>query len=83
MFQINVEPLTLSEDFPCLGRTFSYNNNDWAVVNQNLHKAQRHWVMVARATEKTGATVRYRGAIYKSVEKVVLFYSSKIWVVTA
>ena len=38
--------------------------------------------MVARVLENAGATVRSRGEIYKAVEKSVLLYSSKRFLVT-
>ena len=38
--------------------------------------------MLARVLERTGETVRARGAMYKSVAQSVLLYGSKIWVVT-
>ena len=38
--------------------------------------------MVDRVLERMGATVCYRGAIYKSVEQFVLLYGIKTWVVT-
>ena len=34
-----------------------------------------------RVLERTGATVRARGAMYKAVKQSVLLYDSKIWVV--
>ena len=38
--------------------------------------------MVARVLERTVATVRERGAMYKAVVQLVILYVSKIWVVT-
>ena len=38
--------------------------------------------MVARVTERTGATVRSQGAMYKAVVQSVLLYGRKSWVVT-
>ena len=38
--------------------------------------------MVARVLERTGATVRARGAMYKVVAQLVLLYGIKILVVT-
>ena len=38
--------------------------------------------MVARVLERKGATLQARGAMYKVVAQSVLFYGSKIWVVT-
>ena len=77
-----MEYLPLSEALPYLFQTIAYNNSDWLAVYQNLQKSRRQWVMVARVMERTGATVRDRGAMYKSVAQSVLFYRSKRWVVT-
>ena len=38
--------------------------------------------MVDMVLKRMGATVCYRGAIYKSVEQFVLLYGIKTWVVT-
>ena len=38
--------------------------------------------MIARVLERTGATVRARGAMYKAVAQPVLLYGSESWVVT-
>ena len=38
--------------------------------------------MVARVLERTGEMVRARGAIYKAVSQLVLFYGRWSWVVT-
>ena len=38
--------------------------------------------MLVRVLEITGAAVWSRGEMYKSVAQSVLFYGSKIWVVT-
>ena len=38
--------------------------------------------MVERVLERTGETVRARGAMYKAVAQSVLLYGSKSWVVT-
>ena len=48
----------------------------------NLRKARWRWVMIARVLEKTGATVRDPGEMYKAVEQSVLLYGRKSWVVT-
>ena len=48
---------------------------------RNLRKAQRRWGVISRVLEKTGATVRSWGMIYKAVAQSVLLYSSDIWVV--
>ena len=81
-FQINAKTLPPSEAFPYLGRMISYNNSDWAVVYLNLRKAWRWWGMIERILERTGATVRSRGAMYKAVAQSVLLYGSKRWVLT-
>ena len=47
-----------------------------------MWKAQRRWVMVERALENTGATVRAQVAMYKEVSQLVLLYGRDIWVVT-
>ena len=38
--------------------------------------------MIVRVIERTGATVRGRGAMYKAIVLLVLLYESKSWVVT-
>ena len=38
--------------------------------------------MVVKMLERTGATVRSWGAMYKAVAQSVILYGSKIWVVT-
>ena len=38
--------------------------------------------MLSRVMERTGATMRSWGAIYKAVAQLVILYGSKIWVVT-
>ena len=81
-FQINAETLPPSEAFPYLRRKIAYNNSNWEAVYLNMRKAWRRWGMVVRVLEKTGATVRTRGAMYKAVVQSVLLYVSKSWVVT-
>ena len=51
-------------------------------VYKNLRKYQSQWGMVVRVQERTGATVRARGDIYKAEVQSVLLYGSKGWVVT-
>ena len=60
----------------------AYNNIDWVAVYQNLQKSWKRWGMVVRFMERTGETVRTWGSMYKAVEKLVLFYGRKSWVVT-
>ena len=48
---------------------------------QNLRKARRRWGVIVRVLVKTGATLRYRGMMYKSVTQSVLTYGSESWVV--
>ena len=79
---INSKTLPLSEEFPYLGRTISYNNKYWALVYLNLRKSQRLWGMISRVLEMTGAKVRYRGEMYKAVAQQFLLYRSESWVVT-
>ena len=67
MFKINVEALPLSEALPYLVRMITYNNRNWAAVYHNLQKYRRRWGMVEGVLERTGATVRSRGEIYKDV----------------
>ena len=38
--------------------------------------------MISRVLEKTGATIRYQGMMFKAVDKSVLLYGSERWVVT-
>ena len=38
--------------------------------------------MIARVLERTGATVRALGAMYKTATQLVLLYGSNTWVVT-
>ena len=66
-FQMNAETLPPSEAFLYLGRIIVYNNSDWVVVYQNLRKARMRWIMILRVLERTGATVRARGSMYKAV----------------
>ena len=80
-FQMNAETLPPSEAFLYLGRIIVYNNSDWVVVYQNLRKARMRWIMILRVLERTGATVRAQGSMYKAVAQLVILYSSKIWVV--
>ena len=82
MFQINVETLTPSEAFPYLGWTIYCNNRNWATVYLNLQKDQKQWTMLARVIKRTGAMIRARGEMYKAVERSVLLYSSKSWLMT-
>ena len=56
-FQINAEPLPLSEAFSYLGMAIAFNNRDWPVAFQNLNKARRWWGMISRVFLKTGPTV--------------------------
>ena len=81
LFYINTETLSLLEEFPYLGHTIAYNTSNWAEVYLNLCKARRRWGMIVRVLEKTRATVRARGTIYKVVAHSVLLYGSKGWVV--
>ena len=81
-FQINAETLPPSEAFPYLVWKITYNNRNWEAVYQNLRKARRRWVMIARVMAKTGATVRKWGMMYKAATQSVLLYGSESWVVT-
>ena len=81
-FQINAETIPLLEAFSYLGRTIDYNKSDWAAVYQNLRKGQMRWGMVERVLERTGATVRSQGVIYKAVAHSVILYGDESWVVT-
>ena len=65
-----------------MGRTISYNNSDWVAVYLNLSKARRRWGIIARVLERTGATVRAWGEMYKVVAQSVLIYVRESWVVT-
>ena len=38
--------------------------------------------MISRVLESTGATVRYRGEMYKAMSQSVMLYGNEIWVVT-
>ena len=60
----------------------AFNNSNCEVVYKNLRKYMRRWVMAARVLERMGTTVRVRVEMYRAVAQLVLFYSSKIWVVT-
>ena len=68
--------------FPYLGRTITFNNNNWEEVYLNLHKYRRRWGVIARVMYRKGATVRARVAMYKSVAQSVLLYGRNRWVVT-
>ena len=82
LFHNNADTLPLSDAFPYLGRTITYNNSDWAVVYLNLRKSQRRWGMIARVLEITGATVWARVAMYEAVVQLVLLYGSASSLVT-
>ena len=82
MFQINTETLPPSEAFPYLGQTIAYNSRDWAAVYLNLRKYWRWWAMIVRVIERTGATVRSRGAMHKAVAQSVILYDIENWVMT-
>ena len=75
-------PLESTENFPYLGRTVAFDNRDWTEMYENLRKAQKRWVVVAKVLTKTGATVRAQEIIYKVVLQTVLLYESDSWVVT-
>ena len=75
-FQINADPLSLSEAFPYLGRKIAYKNSDWLALFQNLKKLRRGWGMIERVLTKTGSTMWDRGMMYKAVEQSVLMYDS-------
>ena len=49
------------------------------VTDETLHLIHR---MIARVYDKTGATVRAHGVMYKVVDKLVLLYGSESLVVT-
>ena len=49
---------------------------------QKLQKEWMRWGMIARVMEKTGATVREQGMMYKAVDQYVLLYGSESWMVT-
>ena len=80
-FQINANTLLPSEAFTYLGQTITYKKRDWAAVYLNQQKARRRWGMISRVLERTGATVRAQGEIYKAVAPSVLLYGSDSWVV--
>ena len=70
------------EALPYLRPTITYKNSDWKTVYQNLRKARRRWVMIARVMANTEATVQAHEIMYKEVDQSVLLYGSEIWVVT-
>ena len=74
--------LKSQKDFTYIGQTIAYNNSNWAAVYQNLRKAWRRWVMVARLLLSMGATVRSLVMMYKLVSQSVILYIREIWVVT-
>ena len=77
MFQINTKTLPLSDTFPYLGHIIAYNNSNWVAVYLNLRKARMRWVVITRVLERTGATVRAWGAMYKAVAQLLLLYGIK------
>ena len=66
---MNKYNLSPSEAFPYLGQKIAYNNSNCPEVYQNLNKARRRLEMIARVLTKTGAMVRARGLMYKTVDK--------------
>ena len=76
-FQINAEDLPPLEALHYLGRTITYNNSYWPAVYQNMRKAQQRWGVIARVTEKTGATVQAQGTMYKAASQFFLLYVSE------
>ena len=79
---LDLNTLEEKTEFPYLGRTVMYNNNDWEALYINLRKAQRRWGMVAKVLGKTGVLIKVQEMMYKAVVYVVLLYGSKILVVT-
>ena len=63
LLYINANTLPPSEASPYLGLTITFNNSNWAAVYLNLRKDRMRWGMIARVLERTGATVRARGAM--------------------
>ena len=78
-----METLPLSEAFPYLGRTITYNNSDWVSFYLNLRKSQRRWGMVERLIERTGSTAHDQVDMYKAVAQSVILCASKSWVMTS
>ena len=79
--RVNLNPLKATTAFPCLGRTITYNNSDWVALCSNLCKSKRRWGVVEKVLSKTGAPIKVRAMMYKTVVQEVLLYGREIWVV--
>ena len=75
--RVNLTPLEATTAFRYLGRTVMYNNNDWEALYINLRKSQRRCGMVSKVLGKTGAPIKSRVMMYKTVVQPVLLYRSK------
>ena len=72
---MNVEPLEPAADFPHLGQTVVFNNNDWTDLYQNTLKERHWWEVVEKVlTTRTVAVVWAQEILYTDVVQMVLLY---------
>ena len=64
---VNSDTRGTAASLPYLGRTVAYNNSDWEALYQNIKKARRQWLMVAKVLTKAGAVLRSSSIVYKAL----------------
>ena len=64
---VNAYPLEPAAAFLYLVHIVAFNNNDWASLYQNLHKAWSRWGMVAKVLTRTGAMMQTREMLYRAL----------------
>ena len=74
--------LTAVTYFKYLGQALSSCNNDWPIVEQNLHRAQRKWGRLVKIFGREGMDMRMEGIFYVAVMQEVLLFGSETWVLT-
>ena len=75
-------PLTAVPSFKYLWRTFSYSDNDWPEVEQNLQRERGKWGKLEKILGRERADRRTVWRFYVEVVQAVLLFGSDTWVLT-
>ena len=72
------------KEFKYLGRVVTNDDNDEAVVMNNLKCARQKWAQIGKVLVKHGArsNPKVMAAFYKTIVQSVLLYGSESWVLT-
>ena len=75
--KVNLAPLESTAAFPYLGHTIVYNNSDCKALYHNLGNSSSRWYILLRVMDKTGAMMRYRAMMYKTLVHKILFMEAR------